>query len=348
MARQVFVSAFSYRLRGVDMSVEFNDAIVRRENEPVLESFPDVAYAGIIPDDKPGLTVTRFKTRQGSLAVKHLALDHTVDIGARPYMTEHIVREDADFGTIISILEIMELLPRFHQIEEDLSDLGEEGYIVPLLPRIPFQQVLLDYLGVTKTCYTLYDQPGLLQRLLAVLNERMLEMLDKAAGSQLFYFEFADNLDGVLTNPRLFATYCLSRYQLYTTILHAAGKRVGSHTDGDLTSLLPLLAETGLDVCESFTPVPLTSCRVEDALEAFGCGPLIWGGFPSVVLEDRIPYLEFADYVEAVLEIVADSPIIFGIGDLVGPEDSLERVRHIGAQIRRHNESRASRIQART
>jgi hypothetical protein len=176
----------------------------------------------------------------------------------------------------------------------------------------------------------------------------MIEILEEAAESQIFYFEFADNLDGVLTNPRLFATYCLSCYQSYTEVLHAAGKRVGSHADGDLTSLLPLLAETGLDVCESFTPDPLTSCRVEDALKAFGCGPIIWGGFPSVVLEDRTPYLEFTDYVEAILEIVADSPIIFGIGDLVGPENSLERVRFIGEQIRSHNESRASQIATRT
>jgi len=36
---------------------------------------------------------------------------------------------------------------------------------------------------------------------------------------------------------------------------------VGSHTDRNLKPLLRLLTESGLDVCESFSPYPLTECR---------------------------------------------------------------------------------------
>ena len=72
--------------------------------------------------------------------------------------------------------------------------------------------------------------------------------------------EFVDNLDELTTNSCLFAEYCLPSYQRYTEILHGQGKKAGSHMDGNVKTLLNLLSESGLDVCESFSPFPLTSC----------------------------------------------------------------------------------------
>jgi hypothetical protein len=45
-----------------------------------------------------------------------------------------------------------------------------------------------------------------------------------------------------------------------------------------------LLPESGLDVCESFTPQPLTELSFEEAWEKWRNGPLIWGGIPSDLL----------------------------------------------------------------
>ena len=115
-----------------------------------------------------------------------------------------------------------------------------------------------------------------------------------------------------MTNPRLFREFCLPAYQRYVELLHGQGRTVGSHTDGDVRPLLALLKESGLDVCESFSPWPLTSCRFEEAWAAWHGGPLIWGGIPSPLLEeDRTDEETFRSAIDRLLDTVgggADHP----------------------------------------
>jgi len=136
-----------------------------------------------------------------------------------------------------------------------------------------------------------------------------------------------------MTNPRLFAEYCLPAYQRYAGILHAQGKKMGSHTDGDLRPLLNLLTETGLDVCESISPAPLTSARFEDIWHAWRHGPIIWGGIPSPLLEERTSHTSFRDTVQRWLELIDGGPIILGVGDMVLGNNCIERVREIAQMV---------------
>jgi len=128
----------------------------------------------------------------------------------------------------------------------------------------------------------------------------------------------------------------LPYYQRYVEILHGQGKKVGSHTDGNLKPLLSLLAESGLDVCESISPAPLTECAFEKIWDAWQNGPIIWGGIPSPILEERTGESEFRDYVYRLLETVGDQPIILGVGDLVMENNLIERIRYIVDQVEDH------------
>ena len=90
---------------------------------------------------------------------------------------------------------------------------------------------------------------------------------------------------------------------------------------------------SGLDVCESFTPAPITACSFEEVWQAWEKGPLIWGGIPSYYLETRVPQAEFQERIETMLELVRKRPIILGVADAVMSDDELERVRWIARQI---------------
>jgi hypothetical protein len=149
--------------------------------------------------------------------------------------------------------------------------------------------------------------------------------------------EFPDNLHGGMTNPRLFARYCLPDYQRYIGVLHGQGKMAGSHTDGDVRPLLALLRESGLDVCESISPFPLTSCTFDEAWAAWRGGPLIWGGIPSPLLEEgRTDQDAFEGYMTHLFDTVGAGPIILGIGDLVMGNNSIARVRRIVEMVEAH------------
>jgi hypothetical protein len=212
-----------------------------------------------------------------------------------------------------------------------------------LLHRIPFQQVLLEYLGETPLFYALYDNPSELLKLLDLLDEQLTDILIRLGEFHYPYVEFPDNLTSSMTNPRLFRDFCLPGYQKYTEILSQQGKISGSHTDGNLQGLLGLLAESGLDVCESVSPYPLSGCTFEEIWSAWPKGPVIWGGIPSPILETGTSEADFRQWVERLFQVIGQAgepgavrnhrlPIL-GVVDLFMYHNSIERVCKIAKRV---------------
>lgn len=333
IGQQVYLVPYAYKMHGVEVVARFNGEVFFHEYEPVMEFFCGISeLAGY---EKSGVTEIELLTPMGKLKAQHELLPENILSGTEPYLKEHLIKTDEDYRTLEYILDKQEYIPRYEKVIQEQDRLGGIGYVVPMTPRIPFQQVLLEYLGELELFYALSDAPEMVRRLMHVLDIQLTEILHHLADLDYLYIEFPDNLHGLMTNPRLFAQYSLPYYQRYCEILHAQGKVVGSHTDGNVKPLLSLLAESGLDVCESFSPTPLTPCTFEEAWNSWRKGPLIWGGIPSPVLEARTPEAEFIRYVQDILNLVQDNPIILGVGDMVMGHNSIERVRYIVEQVER-------------
>jgi hypothetical protein len=334
MGQQRFVVPYALRLRGVEVHSTFNGEQQTRETDPVVLEFPGMW--DMVPTDRPGITVTELRTPVGKMHLSQELLPEGVASGTAPYLKEHLIKEPADYVTAGWIVEHAEFVPAYERVAEEEAILGGDGYVVPLLHRLPFQQVLLEYLGEAPLFYALHDDRPAVERLLGVLDEQLQEILARLADFSVRYVEFPDNLHGAMTNPKLFQTYCLEAYQRYCEVLHRQGKRVGSHTDGDVKPLLGLLRESGLDVCESISPFPLTSMTFDDVWEAWRSGPLIWGGIPSPILEARTPYAEFEAWIDRLLERIGGGPIILGVGDMVMGNSVIERVEAIARRVELH------------
>jgi uroporphyrinogen-III decarboxylase len=160
------------------------------------------------------------------------------------------------------------------------------------------------------------DHPARFMKLFDQLTEIDREYLRIALESPAFMVEYGDNFDGQMTNPRLFKKYCLGHLQEVSEKVHAAGKVFGSHMDGDMSLLLDLVPETGLDVVESFSPAPLTSLGFDKAWDAWHNKVLMWGTIPSTIFEEEIPQDLFENQVRNILNtVIPDGLIILGIGD---------------------------------
>jgi hypothetical protein len=334
MGQQRFTYPLSLRLRGVELTCTFEGETLARDADPLVDNFPDLDH--LVPRDRTGVTTTRFATPVGELTVQHTLLEEMLAAGSRSYVTRHPIEDDSDFRTLEWVLERADWVPRFGRVRAAEARLGDAGFLIPSLGRIPFQQVLIDYMRSDDIFEALYRQPRTVRRLMSLLDAKTTEAVQLLAGLDVPYVEFVDNLDGMVSHPRLFREYCLSDYQRYCEILHAQGKKVGSHTDGNLRPLLGLLAESGLDVCESFSPAPLTPCPFDEAWSAWEKGPLIWGGIPSPLLEERTPELEFERYVRRLLDTVGARPIILCVVDMVLPNNSIERIRAIADLVEGH------------
>jgi len=337
MGRQKFSTPYAFKLHGVEVVATFENEIIERQSEPVWEYFPAARAPKVVPRDKAGTTLIEFITPAGILNMEFAYAESMVHMGgAAPLLTEHLVKSEDDFRTVEYIIERATFVPLFENIFEDEKLLGDNGFAVPFLHRIPFQQLLLEYLGEMKLFTAIYDNPNLIDRLMILLDTQYMEILKQLSGLSNLYVEFPDNLDGMMTNPKLFEKYALPYYQKYADLLHGQGKKVGCHTDGNVKSLLELLTESGLDVCESFSPYPLTECTFEQAWETWRNGPIIWGGIPSPILEERTNEEDFKAYVDRLFQTIGDQPIILGVGDMVLGNNLIERVEYIAERVEKH------------
>jgi hypothetical protein len=336
MGQQKFMPLYEIKLCGVELILTWEGEEIYHETDPAVDYFPRLY--GILPKDKAGVVVAEIITPRGRLTTRQELLANMVEAGMGPYMSEHPIKSPADYPALAYIVEHAEFVSCYDELRAAQDHIGDIGFVVPMLNRIPFQQVVLDYVGEVASFYLLYDEPGFVEKIIALLDEKVVDLLGHTAALSLPYVEFSDNLEAHITNPRFFRRYCLPYYQHYSDIVHAQGKRLGSHTDGNIKPLLSLLAESGLDVCESFSPAPLTQCTFQEAWESWQAldGPIIWGGIPSPVLEAQTSEADFRRYVDHVLSTVGDKPIILGVGDMVVPVNMIERVRYIADRVEEH------------
>ncbi|MDR3578073.1 MAG: hypothetical protein P4L50_29765 [Anaerolineaceae bacterium] len=326
-----FCVPYALKLRGVEVEASLNGQLCFHEYEPEIENFPGMW--DLVSTEQAGVTETALHTPLGSLHLCHEMLQEGVLLGTDPYLKEHLIKNEDDLKILEYILERAEFVPHYDRIAQEQAALGDYGFVVPLLHRIPFQQALLEYFGGIDLFFINHDRPEMLQRLLSVLDGQMLNILDHLADFDWPYVEFPDNLHGLMTNPKLFQKFCLANYQNYNSILHGQGKKVGSHTDGNVRPLLALLKDSGLDVCESFSPDPLTECTFEEAWQVWQGGPLIWGGIPSPILEASTTDDEFMHFIDKLFQIIQDKPLVFGVVDLFMYHNSIERVEAIAQRI---------------
>jgi hypothetical protein len=331
VGRLRFMVPYALRLRGVEVRATRDGQEIFHAYEPEIENFPGMW--DYVANDRPGITVSELITPVGKLRLQHLLVQENVITGTEPYLKEHLIKDAADYRTVEYILERAEFVGHFDELVAEQNRLGPDAFVVPLVHRIPFQQVLLEYLGEAPLFYALHDNPSSVERLLELLDEQLTAILRQLEHLQAPYVEFPDNLHGMMTNPKLFQRYCLPHIQSYTGLLHDQGKKVGSHTDGDVKPLLRLLATSGLDVCESVSPAPLTPATIDEIWAAWQAGPVIWGAIPTPILEERTPEDEFRAYIERLLHLVGQGPIILGLVDLFMRHNSIDRVKYIAVRL---------------
>jgi len=331
MGQEKYIVPFRLKLRDVELIAKLNENIIFHEMEPTIQFF--CGLFEFLDLESPGITIAELITPVGKISAKYELLAENVITGTEHYIKETFIKNKEDYRVVEYIIERAEFVPRYDYVKQEENAIGDIGFVVSMVPRIPFQQIMLEYLGEIPLFYALHDNLQLVERLLEVLDIQFVEILHKLDELDVLYIESPDNIHGLITNPKLFESFCLPYYQRYTHILHKQGKKMGSHTDGNIKPLLNYLAESGLDVCESFSPFPLTECTFEEAWNAWSKGPIIWGGIPSLILDEETPNKKFKQYIQELVNMVGDKPIIFGVSDLIMGQNKIDRVKYIAEYI---------------
>ena len=333
IARQHYALVTGKRLNGVEISVEFNGEVIRRDTDPQMD-FPLPRH--YVPLENPGETLIYFKTPVGQSSVRFLTTETTIKEAELPYPVERIIKDDNDFEVVKWILNHADTVPFFGQFEKMEALIGDFGFTIPLIGRIPFQQIMLDFMGEAHTIYTLMDNQPQIDYLLDVLGEQALQSVQLGLELPSSVIEFVDNLEGMITSPSLFQKYCIPFYQKCADILHGHDRFLGSHMDGNIKPLVDLIPECGVDIVESFSPAPLTPLTFKESWEKWNGKVLMWGVIPSPIFEPHISESDFEGWLEAMFTILdGNQRIILGIGDQAIGQTLTDRIRRVSQLLGR-------------
>jgi uroporphyrinogen-III decarboxylase len=125
-------------------------------------------------------------------------------------------------------------------------------------------------------------------------------------------------------------------YQDVAALLRSRGKTLCLHGDNDTRQILSQIERAGFGMVECFVTAPMVATTLAEARAAWGNRVIIWGGVPSVILEEPYTDDQFEAFMEDMFHTVATGDtFILGVADNVMPDAKIERIRRITEMVNR-------------
>jgi hypothetical protein len=255
------------------------------------------------------------------------------------HVLEHALKSIDDFAAVGYIFEHAEPRPDYERLARFKEEIGGRGLIgaIATTGASPMHEILHELMSYDVFFYEYYDHLEELKR----LTEKMFPYYEKvirlAIDSPADFIHVGTNYDVQITWPAFMEEYVAPYLAEAAAKIHAAGKFLLTHTDGENKKLLPYFVAGKIDIADSICPAPLTSLTLKEVRDAFaGSGITVWGGVASVsVLENTMTDYEFDAYLDDLLgQIGAGDHLILSIADTAPPEMKFSRLERIARLAR--------------
>ena len=130
--------------------------------------------------------------------------------------------------------------------------------------------MLIMWMGPERFAIDYYEHPDEFFRLYETLCRRHEEQYEIAADSPAEFVEYGDNVTSEMIGLERFRKYVVPCYNRLGERLHAKGKRLGSHLDGNLQILKEAVRDSELDFIEAYNPPPDGDLSIREARACWG------------------------------------------------------------------------------
>lgn len=284
-------------------------------------------------------TNVEYLTPKGNVRTKVIYDDSMRQAGITiTHILEHAIKSEKDYEAVAYIFANALVEPTYDRYLVAKEEVGERGVAVAFVslggsPMHLIQRELMDY---SLFFYELHDHPAELQWLSGQIGTYFDRVFEVVAQSPAEVVLFGANYDAKITWPPFFQQYITPSLARAADILHAKGKFLLTHTDGENKGLLQAFVDSKIDVADSICPAPMTSLTLREAREAFAGKISIWGGVPSItVLESSMSEREFEEYMAGLLtQADRGDHLILSIADTTPPDAKFSRVERIAELAR--------------
>lgn len=275
-----------------------------------------------ITDDRKVRTI---RTPNGELQEMSV---RTADSAGSYFRREHFVKEAGDLKLVAEYLADRTFAPDVAGCQKVLDWLGDAGVMDLVLPKSSLPAMLNnDYVEMADGMMMMMDHPEACEEFFGIVEEAEVPFFKMLAELPARLAIFPHNLDVTMIPPNWFEKYLMPYYQRQCRILHDAGKVVSVHADGRLLPLLPLLAQTDIDVLDGCTPSPMNDFEPEQLAEIWPSGRSLWMGVPATLFcEANTTTEDIRTFARRILDIFGNR-VVLNVGDQLPPNGDIEKVR---------------------
>lgn len=222
---------------------------------------------------------TVLSTPKGEL-VQEALIEPTYGAGSTK---KHYVTERRDYELLLAYLRDVLVVPDFERLAADDREMGDDGLPHVSVPRSPYQQLWIQWVGLEDLACHLVEYPDLLAEVIAELARIMRDVFAVVARSPILpYVVFPDNITAPTIGETYFRRYCVPLYNELADMLEGRKVPVFVHMDGDLKPLWKAIGESRVGGIDSLSPPPDNDTSAGEAARMWPTMKLFMN-FPSSV-----------------------------------------------------------------
>jgi len=253
------------------------------------------------------------------------------------HVKEYAFKSPDDYAALGHIFENAAVEPNYDGYAAFAERVGNRGLAAAFvsLAASPMHLIQREIMPLDTFFFEMHDHPDQLDELARKIGlywDRVMEVVAKCPAEMILV---GANYDAAVTYPPFFARHIAPSLRTYARALHAQGKYLLTHTDGENTGLLGHYLEAEIDVADSICPKPMTKLSFKEVRDTFAGRITIMGGIPSVsLLTSTMSDKAFEEFLDDFFEqIGAGDHLILGISDTTPPAADFERLRKIARRI---------------
>lgn len=238
--------------------------------------------------------------------------------GFTSWQHEKMFKGPEDYKTILFLIQDEQYEPCYGDFVEAEAAFGPDAIFRVGIGYEPLQALISgEIMDMEDFCTEWMDRRDEVLKLYRAIVENRRKVYPLIADSPAGHANYGGNVVSEVIGPEVFAEYYVPHYDEAAEALHARGKLIGCHFDGNCRILAEAIAQTDLDYVEAFTPSPDSDMTLGQARAAWP-NKTMWINFPS-----SLHLQKDAQVLQAALDLIdqAGSPdgLLLGITEDMPP-----------------------------
>ena len=181
---------------------------------------------------------------------------------------EYVVKQPSDWRVVNYFIRkaLDNLAPTSHgAFQRAEEELGDGGITIAFLTEYTaWQRAWIWLAGPERSVVDFHEQPDEIQEYVDLHRRLHTRLAEFAAEFPARYVLLCDHITEV-TSPGYYREYCLPIYEIYSKQLEGTGKILGVHMDGRFGQLKREIAESPINVIDSFSVPPIGDVSLSEA-----------------------------------------------------------------------------------